>query len=291
VARAKIFCIGLSKTGTTTLEAMLNGWGLPCVSMPISLRQIRRHAAASDISVALNFQRLDRLFPRARFVYSVRRLDAWLESCREMWARRRGFFAADRSLTLYNEAAYGTRDFDAALFAAAYRRHDAAVRAYFAERPGDLLQLDVAEAPQDAARFAAFVDRPPPAEGFPRVNAKSDIEAIALAAARGYADTALAAQALFLEHDWLEALLRRRTDAPPVRLGIGWEVDLMLRGLLDREGAPAPVAALLDLPETEVRDWMARSGYGRRGSLADWLYYGVATRLKLPLGPRSAVLE
>lgn len=162
-----IFCIGLSKTGTTSVHRAFEMLGLRSVHYPDAGRMLAGDFsvldgldAAADIPVSLCFERLDRAFPGSRFVLTERDERAWLRSCAANFPE--GLMCARYTGTPESEVfrrVYGVEWFDRAAFLSARRRHAERVDTHFgADAPGDgrLLRLDVGRA--DAwARLTAFL--------------------------------------------------------------------------------------------------------------------------------------
>ncbi len=175
----KVFGVGLSRTGTSSLHRALEGLGFrarhyPSLSLVlgrlrIRRRELRRYDALTDLPVACFFRELDRRFPGAKFVHTVREVESWLDSC-ERYRRFAPDFPVSRRVLALRRRVYGTRAFDRERFRAVHAAHAAAVRAWFAERPDDLLELDVC-AGEGFERLCPFLGRPLPAGGFPHENA------------------------------------------------------------------------------------------------------------------------
>ncbi len=182
----KVFCIGLSKTGTRSLHDALQilglrsvHWGGPVLATAVQrgpvltetieralhdgrplLDELEDADAYSDIlALSTNFDVLDRQYPGNKFILTVRDLDDWLDSRRRhveqnLERRARGEYAGNNVVVDYP----------------AWReerlQHDARVRAYFAARPDDLLVLDIA-AGDGWQQLCPFLDRPIPDQPFP----------------------------------------------------------------------------------------------------------------------------
>ena len=166
----KIFGIGLSKTGTTSLTAALCTLGFRAEHS--GLRFLTEQAeslhdldAATD-ELAMAFGELDRKFPGSKFVLSTRDLESWLKSCEHHF---RAPLDPGTRIGQMIESLYGTTVFDREKFAAGFLRHQQAVRAYFAGRPDDLLVLDVA-AGDGFDKLCPFLNRPMPADSSPKEN-------------------------------------------------------------------------------------------------------------------------
>ena len=83
----KIFGIGLSKTGTTSLHVALEILGYSSVHYPVTWEEFDRYDAAHDITVASRFEELDKLYPGSRFILTLRDLNQWLRSCENHFDR------------------------------------------------------------------------------------------------------------------------------------------------------------------------------------------------------------
>ena len=175
----RVFGIGLSRTGTSSLNSALEMLGFRArhfpsltlfpVGLRIRRRELERYDALTDLPVALFFRELDRRFPGSKFVHTVRDVESWLESC----ARYRRFapdFQASRRVLALRRQIYGTTHFDPERFRATHARHHEDVRAWFADRPGDLLELDITQG-QGFELLCPFLGKELPAAGFPHRNA------------------------------------------------------------------------------------------------------------------------
>jgi len=163
----KIFGIGLSKTGTTSLNRALEILGCSSVHCPLIPGQIEAHDAATDISIAAQFERLDTEYPGSKFIYTVRDLDDWLDSCRHHWAYHRRKFAQNKDLQRLHLSLYSSLTYDRDAFERGYMRHDARVRAYFSGR--ELLVMDI-RGGDGWDKLCPFLDCSKPPEPFPHAN-------------------------------------------------------------------------------------------------------------------------
>jgi hypothetical protein len=174
--RPRVFGIGLNKTGTTSLHAALQALGYRSLHHggPESADAVARAAreglpllthlgdydAFSDIQLlAVRFAVLDEQYPGSRFILTTRDLDGWLDS------RRRH---VERNVARHQRGEYDgtflTVDIEA--WTARWMEHTSSVQAHFAERPGDLLVLDLAKgAGWDV--LCPFLGRPVPSAPFP----------------------------------------------------------------------------------------------------------------------------
>ncbi len=164
--QAKIFGIGLSKTGTTSLATALALLGYRALHRVTDLTEIDELDAVTD-ELATIYPSLDARYPRSKFILTTREQRSWLKSCAHHF--RRPLPEDDPSYAAVMQL-YGTVEFDAEKFAAGYDRHQREVTAYFQKRPGDLLILDVC-GEGGWKSLCAFLNRPVPDAPFPRENA------------------------------------------------------------------------------------------------------------------------
>ena len=141
----KVFGIGLSKTGTTSLNTALNLLGIPSIHLPRSLEQIEVFDGATDISVAVAYQELDRLYPGSKFILTIRHLRSWLRSNklhRQRLERRFDGRIPDW-LKEISVRCYGQWDYEPTVWSNVYRLHLHSVLEYFQHRESQLLVLNI----------------------------------------------------------------------------------------------------------------------------------------------------
>jgi glycosyltransferase involved in cell wall biosynthesis len=164
----KLIGVGISKTGTSSLAAALTKLGFRCVHgwPPFG---VERAAALVDAPAACRYRELDVMYPGSKFILTMREREAWLESCRKHWERSRLHTAAPEVRFEYfwcRAHIFGRLDFDAKNHWRSYLRHVEEVRAYFAERPGDLLEIDITGG-AGWEPLCRFLDVPVPDAAFP----------------------------------------------------------------------------------------------------------------------------
>jgi Sulfotransferase domain len=140
--RGRLFGIGLSRTGTTSLTRALTLLGYSArhfsqdectkdevmtflTTRPSALRlTILRHVdALTDTPVCGTYRALDMAYPGSRFILTLREREGWLASCEEFWHRvvPPGYSRHRHTeFTMYaravNREFYGTATFDPARF-------------------------------------------------------------------------------------------------------------------------------------------------------------------------------
>jgi len=186
----KVFCVGLNKTGTTSLEHLLMAVGYRLGDQPSGellleawarrdfapIVELARTADAfQDIPFSLPFtyQAMDAAFPGSRFILSVRdSAEQWYESLVRFHtavvgrgrvptgADLRGFaYRYPGFLWRYHELVHGSTDatvYARDAYIRHYERHNRSVIDYFESRPGDLLVLNV-KAADAAEKVCAFL--------------------------------------------------------------------------------------------------------------------------------------
>lgn len=181
--REKVFGIGLSRTGTTSLTEALRALGYSAVHCPLSIVAfngnglklnsaiVEQFDAFTDSPVARVYRELDQAYPGSKFILTTRPLDNWMSSMRRM---RPSFTLLTLLLPKVRQLARdlgGTSSFgDERALVNGFINHNRSVREYFGSRVGkDLLVLDVAAA--DAwDRLCRFLGHKPPLGAFPHYN-------------------------------------------------------------------------------------------------------------------------
>jgi hypothetical protein len=158
----RIFGIGMHKTGTTSLHTALEILGyssghwksvewaksiyddLTWKKRPAALED---YYALSDLPIPLFYRELDSLYPRSKFILTLRDERAWLASVQRHWSIANEFrdtWNKQNNFPLYlHRELYGQEDFDAEVFIRRYRRHNSEVLEYFKDRKSDLLVMDM----------------------------------------------------------------------------------------------------------------------------------------------------
>jgi hypothetical protein len=133
----KVFGIGLSRTGTTSLNKALNTLGLRSF-----------HWRFPPENRILRFETLSRMFPNAKFIYTTRPIDTWVPAVikhygaaapADLKRRLKKIAAAERPApSLLNHAPlyhaiHHALYTEHGSWSDAYMAHDRTVRAYFAD--------------------------------------------------------------------------------------------------------------------------------------------------------------
>ena len=193
----KVFCLGLSRTGTTSLFHALRALGLRPFHYPLWLFSkpeilglppfcpalrlnpyaawrrgkelkasrnlhdaralLEKHDAFTDLPIPLYYHSLDRFFPGSKFILTTRAVESWLQSMDWLFNTggivwKRGHLGDE-----LHQAVYGTTVFDREKLLTAWHRHHGEVRAAFASRPGDFLEITVDRGEMTYEALEAFL--------------------------------------------------------------------------------------------------------------------------------------
>ena len=175
--RPKVFCVGFHKTGTKSLGAALATLGyrvagprgtldpqIATNALPLALRLAGDFDAFQDNPWPILFKELDAAFPGSRFILTLREPAAWIASV----VRHFGHATSPMREWIYGRSA-GAPAGNEAIYLARHAAHVAEVRAHFAGRKHDLLEIDLI---RDGtwAPLCAFLGHPVPAAPFPHAN-------------------------------------------------------------------------------------------------------------------------
>lgn len=175
----KIFGIGLSKTGTTSLTTALEILGYSCIHNPLISEQINQYDAATDIVISSQFEYLDKKYPDSKFILTTRDLNDWLNSCQVHFDLKR---LANHSLNKkpeklkkileYRQNFYGSLDYNLHIFTQKYYTHHNRVFRYFADKPDDLLVMNICNG-DGWIKLCPFLCKSIPSQPFPWENARA----------------------------------------------------------------------------------------------------------------------
>jgi hypothetical protein len=201
--QAKVFCIGMGKTGTTSLEAFFKQLGFVVGNQSVGESLLEHWAARNfdpiigfvnsaqvfqDIPFCLpfTFSALDRAFPDAKFILSVRDdPEEWYSSLVRFTTNLVGkgrVPTADDLRTFHHRSPgwifhalkliYGVSEedpFEKSRLIQVYETHNETVRDYFRHRAQSLLTIKLAD-PEAAQKIMNFLGMPYRGEIMPHLN-------------------------------------------------------------------------------------------------------------------------
>ena len=157
--KPKVFCIGLSRTGTTSITVALHQLGYDAHHQCHALvthdsagrpRMSRDWAEAfdvhSDIAPATVFEELAVAYPDARFVLTRREPRIWARAMIRFMGKFRHLFAAPPIARMFADV-YGPtwHSYTEDQWTAVYEAHDRKVVAFFDKTPHRLLKYDICQ--------------------------------------------------------------------------------------------------------------------------------------------------
>lgn len=192
----KVFGLGLSRTGTTSLALALETLGYRIAHFPtdrstvrelsrgrVQLSILRECDGITDITTIPFYKQLDTEYPGSKFILTVRDMESWLGSIERLLTRE----SPDEEYERYQhrpevaafkqwlrETVYGSNDFDRDAMAHAYQAHRMDVEKYFEGRK-DLLVLDIVGG-DPFSKLCDFLEKPRLQVAFPRENAAPPAE-------------------------------------------------------------------------------------------------------------------
>jgi hypothetical protein len=133
----KIYGIGLSRTGTTSLTHAMWENGCNMIHYPqFSNLFDPKNEGASDLPAAIYFKELDKKFPDSKFIYTIRDKESWIKSMENHFTKH---VSVNSWLKENRIKMYGSIDFNKELCLQAYDSHDQNVREYFQNREDFLI--------------------------------------------------------------------------------------------------------------------------------------------------------
>lgn len=150
----KIFGLGLSRTGTTSLHVALVLLGKASIHYPSGAARhwmagdfisdpLAWFDACLDLPTPVYFRELDKAYPGSRFILTVRQEEQWLESIERFLMAPPEHSNDTQFRDMIRAATYGSLYFHRERFHRIFNEHNNAVQKYFQTRPEALLVMDV----------------------------------------------------------------------------------------------------------------------------------------------------
>ncbi len=165
-----IYCLGLSRTGTTSFSNFLVQYGLNVIHYPTQMQLMGGAGdGASDIPVIPVYKDLDKMFRDAKFVYLTR--ENWVDAVEPYFLRKAGRNYNETTTSL-REQVYGSVQWNRQKYGDAYKRHDDDVREYFLGRD-DFYEMDIVggDSPTGLVEFLGLPDK---GLNFPKSNSREN---------------------------------------------------------------------------------------------------------------------
>lgn len=178
----KIFGIGLSKTGTTSLYMALNQLGFRTQTYRhLENKNLRKWFfgdfnhdylnnidAITDLPTGSLFPSLDYRYPNSKFILTLRNKESWLKSCSEYFSQEKRNPRTMNKFYKYTQlSTYGIVSYNEPQFSYIYDTYHKNVRRYFSNR-NDLLELDFFNG-EGWEKICDFLNVEIPCQEFPNV--------------------------------------------------------------------------------------------------------------------------
>ena len=168
---------GFQKTGTSSLREALKILGFKVKDtssralIPILkgdfkrvINMLKNYDAVEDTPWYIIYKEIDKLVPNSKFVLTIRDEEAWYKSVR----KHIGDLRAAHHEWIYGRGKGLPKD-DKENTIAVYKKHNDEVKAYFKDRPNDLLVIDFTKG-EKWDKLCSFLDLEVPAQEFPHYN-------------------------------------------------------------------------------------------------------------------------
>jgi len=172
----KIFGIGLSRTGTTSMSLAMLDLGFKTCHACFKDETYDRADAFFDTPIWADYPLLDKRYPGSKFILTWRSPDKWYHSFSKNLgdylsllrnSPRTNLSPIDRRT--YQQI-YGQEGSSKEHLLACYHAHRQAAETYFAERPGDFLILELDQLQDVWDTLCPFLGVPKPPAPFPHTN-------------------------------------------------------------------------------------------------------------------------
>lgn len=171
-----VFGVGLSKTGSTSMATAMPMLGYQTKDQIFDLNEVDAPVeAATDPNqryyykitpIAKKFSEVDKKYPGAKFILTVRNVDDWLKSCARQFRKpvEPGTPGFQRRMETFGAAVFNEDS-----FRESFARHVQEIKDYFRGREQDLLVIDVCGG-EGWDKLCKFLGEKVPSEVFPREN-------------------------------------------------------------------------------------------------------------------------
>jgi hypothetical protein len=192
-SKPKIFGIGLSKTGTSSLTNALNLLGIRTIHYPCDrktfeeltsgvyrLSVLKRYQGVTDTPVVPFYPQLDVNYPGSKFILTIREKGSWLRSIEYHWRMIPEWLWEGSPSRMFSDfvsaCVYGSISFNKDRFSYVYDTHLRNVCEYFRDRPGDFIIIDIC-AGEGWEKLCPFLGLQAPEVPFPHSNPSAALAA------------------------------------------------------------------------------------------------------------------
>ena len=179
--KAKVFCIGFHKTGTTSLRVALqalgyrvtgpNGVNDPDIENNVYAMAdglVEEYDAFQDNPWPIIYKTLDEKYPGSKFILTTRTPESWINS----QVRHFGKGVTPMRTWIYG---FGCPEGNEDVYLSRYLHHNQEVVDYFKDRPADLLIMNLTEG-DGWEKLCSFLGTGIPSTHFPHANKGTERE-------------------------------------------------------------------------------------------------------------------
>jgi len=182
----KVFCLGFQKTGTTSVDAVLQDMGYQVAkaykqsslefSKALKQRELLEIKSISelfdafqDIPWFLYYKEFDQWYPQSKFILTTRESASW-------WKSFLRYFRTEHYPLFEYVYGFDNPVGNKKALVQRFEEHNGAVKTYFKDRPNDLLVIDVGEE-KALEKISRFLGKESTYEKMPHKNAISNVPA------------------------------------------------------------------------------------------------------------------
>ena len=175
----KIFCIGLPRTGSTSLHMALVMHGISSIHRPIGMAYemfqgcipssfIDRYDAFSDLPIPIYHRELKKEFPESLFILTERDESEWINSISTFLSSRSPPSNQTIIRDMLRLAMFGKISFEEKRFKHVFRKHHEEVLESFSDTPNRLLRINLSDK-NALAKLTNFLNLKPRFGNLPRL--------------------------------------------------------------------------------------------------------------------------
>lgn len=168
-----VYGVGLSKTGTTSLNDALNILEYRSIHFPTNLQSLYTsyYNAATDTPICLWYKHLLHYFPHAKIILTTRDTKKWAKSIEKHITEGSGRYNhKDPFMRSIRNALYGSVTFDYDLYVAAKERYESETIRYLENAGVEYIVLDLIKEKNPWIPICNFLHKPIPNISFPHSN-------------------------------------------------------------------------------------------------------------------------
>jgi hypothetical protein len=165
MTREKIFILGLPRSGTTSICAAMLELGYSVAHTAYTQKTFDNAQVIADTPIFADYKQLDSFYPNSKFIYLARDSDKWVPSIKQLLQRMYinvtredgGFNTIIKRCYQKTFSPFTLENIESDDFLTlCYQKHSKEVHQYFAERPRDLLTIDIS-IPTSYAKLQRFL--------------------------------------------------------------------------------------------------------------------------------------